>query len=140
MAQPKKPPLAVRVSDDLKARIDAWATDHGLKRNSAVVALIESGLAGVGADDARDSRTARKRLDDLKKGQAKTVSGTELEGRLAALSTRPSPKAVLAQAQVSAAHLGTERPHSRWDLKNVHLGPVERPAGSLLKHQTKGKR
>jgi hypothetical protein len=44
MAQPKKPPFSVRLSDDLSARLEAWATDQGLNRNAAVKALIERGL------------------------------------------------------------------------------------------------
>lgn len=36
--------VSLRLPGDLLARIDAWATDHGLSRTDAVDALVELGL------------------------------------------------------------------------------------------------
>jgi hypothetical protein len=49
MAQPKKPPLSIRASDELIERVEAWATAGGLTRNAAFLALVERGLSGAQA-------------------------------------------------------------------------------------------
>lgn len=45
MAQPKNPPLSVRVKRDLRAKIDAVALKSGMHVNALVVGWIEAGLA-----------------------------------------------------------------------------------------------
>lgn len=44
MVQPKDPPLSVRLPKPLRERVEAWAAERGIKRNAAVVQLIERGL------------------------------------------------------------------------------------------------
>lgn len=45
MAQPKKPPISIRLPDPLLAEVDEWAKARGLKRHAAILALIDFGLA-----------------------------------------------------------------------------------------------
>lgn len=47
MAQPKDPPISIRLPKALSADVEAWAADHGLPRNAAIKALIELGLSGA---------------------------------------------------------------------------------------------
>lgn len=45
--KPKKStPLSLRVPADLQARVESYATDHGLKYRAALIALVELGLRG----------------------------------------------------------------------------------------------
>jgi hypothetical protein len=44
MAQPKKPPISIRLPDALLAEVDAWAAEQGMARNAAIKALIDFGL------------------------------------------------------------------------------------------------
>jgi predicted transcriptional regulator len=42
MAQPKNPPLSVRISPELLARLDVAAKDHGVSRNALVILAVEA--------------------------------------------------------------------------------------------------
>ena len=44
MTQPKLPPISLRLPPPIMQAVDAWATDHGLKRHAALVALVTLGL------------------------------------------------------------------------------------------------
>lgn len=95
-------PIPLRMSPDLRARVQAHAKEVGKSEHAAVLSLIEQGFERVTLPAA----------------------------------AKPAPKEVLAQAQAKAAHLATPKPkpvRSRWNLKDVHLGPVERAPGSMLK-------
>lgn len=46
VSMPQKPPLSVRMSEELVARVEQWAGDHGCKRNAAIIQLVELGLRG----------------------------------------------------------------------------------------------
>lgn len=46
MVQPKQPPLSIRPGPDRLAKVQAWATDHGLSQHAAILALIDLGLSG----------------------------------------------------------------------------------------------
>lgn len=49
MAQPKNPPLSVRVKRELRAQIDAMALKTGLSVNALVVGWVEAGIAADAA-------------------------------------------------------------------------------------------
>lgn len=66
MAQPKNPPLSVRLPADVLAKVDAWAAERELKRNAAIVALLTAALpvpgqvemaAALGGVKARETST-----------------------------------------------------------------------------------
>lgn len=44
MVQPKQPPVSIRISDDLKARVAEWANKRKVTRNAAYAQLLEAGL------------------------------------------------------------------------------------------------
>jgi hypothetical protein len=61
MAQPKKPPVSIRIPDELVERVKAWADQEGVTRNAAYIALITRGLSGpVAAVESEPTPAARK--------------------------------------------------------------------------------
>jgi hypothetical protein len=45
---PQEPPLGLRVTDDLRSQIEAYAAARGMKRHAAILELMEVGLDAKG--------------------------------------------------------------------------------------------
>ena len=138
--------IPVRMSDDLLARVDAWAALVGDKRSPAIIALIETGLRHSGGEEGAPAPAPAPRP----KGPVPAMElAREAQGKTEVVKAGPrkvdQAKAILAQAEGKAAHLATARPAGR-----VNVGAAmdaagtsgfgERPAyGSRLKGQDKPK-
>lgn len=48
MAQPKEPPLSIRLGAARLARIEAWAKSRKLSRHLAILTLLDEGLRALG--------------------------------------------------------------------------------------------
>lgn len=66
MVQPKQPPVSIRISDDLKARVAKFAEERKITRNAAYAVLLEAGLAGLTAKSFTAALTnARTKVAEL---------------------------------------------------------------------------
>lgn len=48
MGNNQEPPLGIRPSPELRARIEAYAASKGISRHAAMLELIEAGLKAAG--------------------------------------------------------------------------------------------
>lgn len=61
MAQPKEPPISVRLPADLVAEVEAWASGAKKTRNGAIAELLRRGLQASGPSlPSLDVRAAMK--------------------------------------------------------------------------------
>jgi len=71
MAQPKTPPLSLRVKPELRARIEALAQSSGIRANALVVGWIEAGLAADTPEPKKPCKAAPKAV--LAQAEAKAA-------------------------------------------------------------------
>lgn len=62
MVQPKKPPVSIRISDELIASVAGWAKKRKITRNAAYAQLLEAGLKANGPSLSKPERQAAPEL------------------------------------------------------------------------------
>ena len=108
----KLKPTAVRISEEMVARIDKHAERNSWSRHRTILELIAEGLAAMGAS------------------RGKAATRNDSRGAVHAGSPaikNPAPRTILAQAEKQAAHLAKPK------LPNVQSGPVRAKPGERLK-------
>jgi len=87
MVKPKEPPLSVRLSPGLIARVEAWAKRNDITRNAAVSRLIMLGFGNVLSEEPDGERFM---INEGMKG-LKRVEDRLREERAISIVAKPKP-------------------------------------------------
>lgn len=129
MVQPKQPPVSIRISDDLKARVAKFAEERKITRNAAYALLL-----GVGLDASRLPAASKitEKLNEAEMATAKKAAKLRTKaasirldayrGGTPAQQLRADAKAVALEAEAIAM-----------PKLSIQVGPIERKPGALMK-------
>ena len=74
--------MEVRLTPEVQAKVERWATDTGRPADE----LLQDALAGYFDELASTRELLNSRYDDLKDGRVRPVSASEVKARLSAKS------------------------------------------------------